>query len=168
MLVDISVKPNSINPNDHPDLKLPKDKLRTGLGVAEQALLVNAAGKLVAFDPVSMLGSYRVTKKDYEDEQEDFDSIKQDGAGAGPGEPGSDLTGIGAMYQQGAAASAQNSLALSGSAGPGAIRFVSRSATSTGVMELIVPHSQGRWGPRGNNQPVAARGRRPSPSICCR
>ena len=107
VLVDISVKPNSINPNDHPDLKLPKDKLRTGLGVAEQALLVNAAGKLVAFDPVSMLGSYRVTKKDYEDEQEDFDSIKQDGAGAGPGEPGSDLTGIGAMYQQGAAASAQ-------------------------------------------------------------
>ena len=105
VLVDISVKPSSIKPNEHPDLKLSKDKLRTGLGVSEQALLVNAAGKLVAFDPVSMLGPYGVTKTNYKLEQEDFEPIKNDGAG--PGEAGSDLTGIGAQYQQGAAGGAQ-------------------------------------------------------------
>ena len=106
VLVDISVKPSSINSNEHPDLKLSRDKLRTGLGVSEQALLVNAAGKLVAFDPVSMFGSYGVTKKKYLEEQEDFESIKPDGAGVA-GENGSDLSEYGEMFQQGAGGGAQ-------------------------------------------------------------
>jgi len=99
VLIDIFDAPNSINVDDHPDLKLSREKLRNGLGVSEQALLLNAAGQLVAFDPVSMFGAYVATKRTYIDEQKDLLSIKQNGAAGGM--DGSDLSGYVEMFNEG-------------------------------------------------------------------
>lgn len=80
VLIDIADAPRSIDVEAHEDLaELPRDVLRRGLGVAEQALLVKESGELVAYDPISMVDSHGRSKKRKEQEDEDLLPIKQQG-----------------------------------------------------------------------------------------
>ena len=77
VLVDVSKAPLSIKAADHPDLQqLPLEKLKKGLGVAEQALLVNQFGDLVAYDPISLQLSLEKAQRDLEKERKPFQDLK--------------------------------------------------------------------------------------------
>lgn len=80
VLVDVVDAPQLLSATDrdaHADLELPLEKLRRGLGVAEQALVVNQFGELVSFDPVSMSDAYAKTKRKLEIERRDLGGLKE-------------------------------------------------------------------------------------------
>jgi hypothetical protein len=77
VLVDVSKAPLPINAVDHPDLQqLPLEKLKKGLGVASQALIVNQFGDLIAYDPVSLQRAYQKSQEDLKKERKPFEELK--------------------------------------------------------------------------------------------
>jgi len=80
VLVDVSDAPRSFSSDAHSDLDLPAKKLKSGVGVFEQALVVNRFGDLVAHNPALNFQAYETAKIDLERERGPFLHIKEMGA----------------------------------------------------------------------------------------
>ena len=77
VLVDVSKAPLPINIADHPDLKqLPLEKLKKGVGVAAQALIVNQFGDLITYDPISLQSAHEQAQAFLKTEREPFENLK--------------------------------------------------------------------------------------------